>query len=649
MNAMRRVGLLLLGLMVAATAGLMSPSAKAGPPPIDPRRMSGIPRADDKIPGATVTVRVLRGSFSKPALDHPVTLDVTSADGGKKETLSVNTKNQGRATFSDLGPYVGGRAVAKVELDGENLQSAAIDIRGDIGTAVMLVSSAGPAGDPGTAPRRPSQPMPGQVFEFDKVAVGELMVGAFDLEARKPFVGLEIKLEVLAPDGTKTTQTKTSDTDGKVIFDGMDALPEGTKLTAEAKLGAEGPLQRSQTFEPLPGKGMGVVLAKGRMPTAPTAQPQRRRRLPGPRMVPSMQQGTVRVRVVDGNERGVPNQPVTVVMRDASQTETTFDGTTDATGVAMIADVTVRSDSFYNVRVPYDQGPYRSGFFQMDKSGGIAVDVRVFETTADPGALQARLQYEIHGAENDEAIVYRIYEVIVGGDKAFWPPGGMELHASEDAKGLTVLDPSKRWLDHEGAAPFATLSRPIPPGEPAHLSIAWMQEHDGELEMSWQPPFKVINAAVIIDDEQELSANGKKLAEKQPPNGEAQLWELPATGTALVEFSVDELPIRNPVFRYIAIVFGIGLALVAGAAIVLTPRRTAKERLLARRNELLALLDGAPSGSRRSRVVAALDRVYRQLDALDGTRASAPKQSTKSKTAKKASEKASKKASKKDA
>lgn len=635
MNHSRRIAAVLLGLLVAAVTGLMSPSVSAGPPPIDPRQMSGIPRADDKIPGATITVRVLRGSFSDPALDHPVALEVTSADGSKTETLTVNTKNQGRATFSELGPYVGGRAVAKVELDGEALQSAAIDIRGDIGTAVMLVS-AGPAGGTDTpAPRSPSSPMPGQVFEFDKVAAGELMVGAFDLEARKPFIGLPIKLEILSPDGEKTEQTKTSDTDGKVIFDGMDALPEGTKLTAEAKLGDDGPVQRSQTFEPLKGKGMGVVLTKGRMPTTPppgAGQPQQRRRLPGPRMIPSMPQGTVRVRVVDGFDRGVPDQPVTVVMRDASQTETTFDGVTDATGVAMISDVDVRSDSFYNVRIAYDQGPYRSGFFQMDKSGGIAVDVRVFETTGDPSAVQAALQYEVHGAENDEAVVYRIYEVIVRGDKAFWPPGGMEIHASEDAKGLTVLPPAEPWLDHEGAAPFATLSRPIPPNEPVHLSIAWMQEHDGDLEIDWEPPFSLIRAGVIVDKEQTLVATGMTKSDRDPPDDKVELWELP-TGGGAVQFTVEELPIRNPVFRYLATVFGILLALIAGAAIALTPRRSAKERLLARRTELLGLLKGAPAGSRRDRIVAALDRVYRQIDALDGTSAKAPKKTASKKDA----------------
>ena len=481
----------------------------------------------------------------------------------------------------------------------------------------MLVSG-GPAGGTDTpAPRSPSTPMPGQVFEFDKVAPGELMVGAFDLEARKPFIGLPIKLEVLSPDGEKTVQTKTSDTDGKVIFDGMDALPEGTKLTAEAKLGDDGPVQRSQTFEPLPGKGMGVVLTKGRMPTTPppgAGQPQQRRRLPGPRMVPSMPQGTVRVRVVDGFDRGVPDQPVTVVMRDASQTETTFEGVTDATGVAMISDVTVRSDSFYNVRVAYDQGPYRSGFFQMDKSGGIAVDVRVFETTDDHGAVQAALQYEVHGAENDEAVVYRIYEVIVRGDKAFWPPGGMEIHASEDAKGLTVLPPAEPWLDHEGAAPFAALSRPIPPNEPVHLSIAWMQEHDGDLEIDWQPPFSLIRAGVIVDKEQTLVATGMKKSDRDPPDEKVELWELP-TGGGPVQFSVEELPIRNPVFRRLGLIFGILLATAAAAAVALTPRRTAVQRLLVRRKELMKLLRGA-TGDRHERIVAALDRVYRQLDAL---------------------------------
>lgn len=631
----------LLGCTVAVMLGLgtllSAPVASAGPPPMDPRRMSGIPRPDAQIPGATVTVRVLRGSFDKPALEHPVELQLTNASGTKTETVSVKTLNQGRATFSELTSWVGGRAIAKVELDGETLRSAPIDIKGDIGTAVMLVSGGQPER---RSPSAGGTPLPGIAFEFDKVDPGQLMVGAFDLEAKRAVEGIEITLRLRSAEGEEQTRVKSTDREGKVVFDGLDALAPGTKLVAEGKLGPDDPMRRSETFEPMPGKGMAVVLAKGKLPAAaaapapadPHTQAQQRRRVPGPQVVPSLAQGTVRVRIIDGADRPVAEQDVVVVMRDASQTETTFAATTDSTGVAMVDDVAVRSDAFYFVRATYDQGPYRSGFFQMDKQGGIAVSLRVFETTSSHEAVQSALQFEVRGSENDMAQVYRIYEVVVRGDKAFWVPGGMQIHAPADAKSVTVLRPAEPWLDHEGKAPFATLSRPIPPGEPVHLSLAWVAEHSGAVAIDWTPPFELLQAGVIVNTAYSLVAEGARKSDRDAPDPQVQLWELD-TQRVPIQFVMEGLPIRDPTFRYVGIAFGSFLGLIALFAVLLTPRRNAKARLLTRRDELLTLLKREKGpGIRRDRIVGALDRSYRQLDALSALEeaSAAPKEVPKS-------------------
>ncbi len=638
-SATSRAGVLLalLSLVVMALAGggiALSPtSVQAGPPPMDPRRMSGIPRPDPQIAAGTITVRVLSGSFDKPALDHPVELEITDAAGTKTETLVKNTVNQGRATFSGLQSWAGGRAIAKVELDGETLRSAPINITGDIGAAVMLVSGGQPSR---RGPADGGTPLPGIAFEFDKVDPGQLMVGAFDLTAKRAVEGVELKLHIRPPEGEEIVQTKTSDAEGKAVFGGLSEFPKGTKFVAEATLAEGEPTRRSETFELSVGKGMAVVLAKGRLPAAaaPQAKPPgaKRRRVPGPRVMPGLAKGTVRVKVVDGRDQPVPEQDVVVVMRDASQTETTFAATTNSAGFVNVDDVTVRSDAFYFVRVLYDQGPYRSGFFQMDKQGGIAVDLRVFETTQDPAAVQSAVQFEIRGGENDMAQVYRIFEVVVRGDKAFWVPGGMQVAAPEGAKSVTVLRPAEPWLDHEGKAPYATLSRPIPPGEPTHLSMAWVASHSGEIEVDWSPPFEVLQSGVIIHEDYELLATGATVSERKPPDPEVQLWELDPKA-ASITFSVEGLPIRNPVFRYIGIGLGSLLALIAIGAVVMTPKRSAKQRLLGQRNELVKLLGSETSaGLRRDRIVAALDRVYRKLDALDAVGTAATKAATSAAT-----------------
>jgi len=626
-----RIGRLVWGLAAMLAVLLVLPqNASAGSPPMDPRQMSGMPRRDAQIPGGTITVRVLRGAFDKPALEHPVELKVTDVKGTTSKTFTLDTANQGRATFSDLKPFIGGRAVAKVELDGETLTSAPIDIAGDIGTAVMLVSRGdAAAAAPPTRPKATSAtPLPGAVFAFDKVGAGELMVGAFDLAAKRALPGATIVLRIQPPTGEATTQSKVTDGAGKVVFDGLGALPKGTKLVAESQFSEAEPVRHSETFEVIEGKGMAVVLARGTVgPPAPAPDPHtaaqaQRQRVPGPRMTTSLPQGTVRVRVIDGADRPVADQEVVVVMIDASQTEVPFVGVTDRTGVALVSDVSVRSDAFYSVRVRYDEGPYRSGFFQMDKEGGIAVDLRVFATTSDPDAVQSALQYEIRESENDHAQIYRIYEIVVRGDKAYWQPGGFRMDAAEDAKSVTVLRPAEPWLNHDEGAPFATLSRPIPPGEPVHLSMAWVEEHSGEVEVEWTPPFALMQAGVIVKKGFTLEAVGASESDRKPPDTEVALWDLPANSGPIV-FTMSGLPIRDPTFRYLGIGLGIGLGLLAGIALLRTPRRSAVQRLTARRDELLGLLRteaSAGPGVRRDRIVAALDRVYRQIDALQGTR-----------------------------
>ncbi|MBL4687809.1 MAG: hypothetical protein JKY37_24680 [Nannocystaceae bacterium] len=438
---------------------------------------------------------------------------------------------------------------------------------------------------------------------------------------------MALTLHIRPPQGEPSRETKTSDVEGKAVFTGLDKFPKGTTFVAEAQLSDGDPVRRSEAFDLIAGKGMAVVLAKGRLAEAPVADPhaqaqQKRRRVPGPRSVPSLAKGTVRVRIIDGKDQPVAGQQVTVVMRDASQTEVKFPGTTNRVGIATLTDVTVRSDAFYSVRVLYDQGPYRSGFFQMDKEGGIAVDLRVFETTQDPAAVKSAVQFEIRGGENDMAQVYRIFEVVVRGDKAFWVPGGMQISAPEGAKSVTVLRPAEPWLDHEGKAPYATLSRPIPPGEPTHLSLAWVASHSGEIEIDWTPPFEVLQSGVILNKAYSLNADNQTRSEREPPDAEVELWELDPATTPIV-FSVEGLPIRNPMFRLVGMILGSILAMIAFAVLVMSPGRSAAQRLVVQRDALVTLLRTEKAGVRHERVVAALDRIYRKLDALQGLSAAA--------------------------
>lgn len=638
MSVLARLWLAFCVVMIAAS--WPSP-ASAGPPPIDPKQMSGMSRPDPEVAAGAVSVRVLLGSFDKPALDHEVTLQVANADGSAIETRTEKTGNQGRVTFEGLDDFIGGQAVAEVVLDGKTMRSQPIELRPEMGSRVMLVQGA--KGSPMDAP------LPGIAFEFDKSPPGSVMVGTFHLGERRPQPGVEVTLTITPPqDGAKdgandgkaevVEKKATSDAEGKVVFEGLlpPEVADGSLFSVSAKLTDDGPVKRSNTFRLPAGKGMAVVLAEGRMPAAASApgadphQPQGVRRLPGPRTVPSMPQGAVRIRVVDGRDQPVADQPVAVIKKSASGNDVEFPGTTGKDGVALVEGVAVESDSFYLVGVTYAGAPYSSGFFQLDKAGGIAVDVRVWEVTGDPSVVKSALQYEVDGSENDLARVIQLYEVMVTGDKAFWPPGGMRIDAQSGAKGLTVLRVAEAWLEHEEKADFVTLARPLPPGELVNLSIGYMLEHDGELTIDFVPPFATVQTAAAVPRELTLEAPGARPSDRETNNPDLVLYEIGARAFGSpVEITISGLPIRNPIYRRLALWLGVlmGVALVIGIA--RRPRAGTQARLAQRRTELLDLLCSEPEpGPRRDRIVMALDRIYRQLEALEkrpSARAGAPR------------------------
>jgi hypothetical protein len=611
---------------------LFTPSvADAGPPPIDPRQMSGIPRPDPQVPSGTVTVRVLRGSFDKPAIDATVTLEIASA-AGETTTKTATTDGQGRVGFSGL--EVGARAIAKVDLDGEALASQPIDVLEQSGTRVMLV--AGASSEKPSAhgrPGGPAVPVPGTAFPLEGTPKGDLVVGTFNLEARKPFEGIEITLRIETPDGKTEERTGKTDAGGKFVFHGLAApeLASGTKLTVSGLLEQGGEVQTSKSFTMDGDVGLAVVLAKGELPAEPTPPPAKHgsgpSALAGPRFDPALPQGTVRVRIVDGKDAVVASQPVTVVKKDMTGTDAKFTGVTDDMGVVEVA-VDVASDAFYFVEARYDGGPYQSNFFQVDKKGGIAVDLRVYPTTSDPRVLRSAVQFVVDGLENDNARVMQFYQVMVSGEEAFWPDEGFKIEPAKGGKSVFLPPFSEDWLTHEDKAqPFATLANPLPPGELANLSIYYIIEHDGSVEIEWTAPFEMIESGVLLSSTQTLDAvNARPSDEKsQVPDKTTQLLGARRMGEP-VKFSIGGLPVRESLYKRIAAIVALLIGVAGAIAVLSRPAVDLRTRLRTRRDELLAQLEAQPEGESRQRVVAALDRVYRQLEVLErGAKEPAPR------------------------
>jgi hypothetical protein len=610
---------------------LAGPGVAQGPgqPPMDPRAMSGVPRVDAQTEAGTLVVRVLRGSFQNPGVGLTVNLELRSLDGSKLETRTAVSVEQGRASFADLGAYAGGTAVASVAFEGEVVRSQAVKLDPNVGVRMLLVQGAAASATTTAAPVPGDVPMPGTAFANPGQPPGSVVVGTLDLTGGRPFVGVEVTLEVAKPDAPLERRTAQSDARGAARFADLADLPAGTKLVAEATLNGE--KKRSEPFS-LTGQehGLAVVLAvTGAGASSGPPEVAERRPLQTPRAVPTLPAGTVRATIFGPDDRPVVDTEVVVVRLDVTGTRSSFAGVTGPDGVARVEGIGLVDDSLYQVEVPYSGAPFRSRLFRMDERMGVMLELRVFPTTSDTSKIRSAVQFGVEALENDQARVVQLHQALVEGDKAFWPTTPLRISGPADAAGMVVLDRATVELDHKEGAPFATLSEPLPPGEMVDLSIAYLMPHRGALALRWSSPFPVANGRVVLTPELKVK-KGAQSGPVRPPHQEGQgpvefdLYELgPLAAGARYDLEIEGLVTTPRTFRHLGLALGFLILFGTGLAAVLSPRASLVQRLGNRRDTLLRQLDRldadvtADKASReRQRVIMALDQVYRQLDAL---------------------------------
>ena len=117
--------------MVLCLLGLPAMSAAQQGMP-DPKQMSGVPLAMPDVPVGTLSVRVIRGTFTNNIPNQPVEFTV---DGAKRV---VNTDASGRAQLEGL--RAGTRVRALTTVDGERLESQEV-VMAQSGIRIMLVAT----------------------------------------------------------------------------------------------------------------------------------------------------------------------------------------------------------------------------------------------------------------------------------------------------------------------------------------------------------------------------------------------------------------------------------------------------------------------------------------------------------------------------
>lgn len=677
---MKRRALSLVAALLCGGVSLPSVVEAAPPQGMpDPSQMSGIPRPDPNVGVGAVTVRCLIGSFANPATGIEVQLEISSrpadrADGATASGPVVRTATtdveKGRARFEGLEQFYGASMVAKATIAGQELQSQAFTLGPSSGIAVMLVATGDgstaqqPAADPHGG--QGAVPMPGKPFPLEGRPRGTLIVGALDLGRDQaqgglgPIPNVDIKLIATAPGAAEPiVQTLKTDDNGRAQFESLDtALPENSAIVVEAVLAEGEEPTRSESFT-LGQTAYAVILARGSFDAdavAPTPPPQpetpQRLQLPGPREDKSLARGQVRVWLIDANDQPVADQLVIVHSSEVGGESGNRTGRTDASGMVIIDEVPIGAETLSQVRVVYDGAPYSSALFEMPADGGALVPLRVFRPTGDRTRVRSALQIDVTPRENDFASVSFNYAVFVDGDEAFWVPGGIRLFGPEGTRSLKVFQESEGYLMHDGETPWVDLDRPLEPGVELRLSFAVGIGHDGALELDWSTPFPLVDEAsvVVVPDELSVSKGVAGAPEINPHAGQGdQAIEIYRLGHERFEpglcdilarngypcptehwsgndisIIVEDLPIRSRVWWTVAWSL-LGVTVVGvGAGVALRRRVKPRDALLQRRDALMAELvaldeanvDTPEVRQTRARMLRALDRIYRQLEAL---------------------------------
>jgi hypothetical protein len=348
----------------------------------------------------------------------------------------------------------------------------------------------------------------------------------------------------------------------------------------------------------------------GRVPPLATAQRDRN--------VPT---GTIRVKVVDAADRPLPGVRVRVgVMRQAGARDALF-GETDASGVALIEDLSTGSDQAYRVSVTHGGATYGAPPFRLETDAGHSVQIRRLETTSDTRMLlqvlgQTHLEYRdgrLHITEQTQ-LTNLGDETIVFGDGLHYPlPGGFKAFQSPAQMTDQRVVPDDTGFLLKGSVPPGTIT----------LNWAYDLPLDGsEARLAHDMPFRTYAYRVFSDARpgMTLDVDGFPDAQVHESQGRRMLVtqlernpEDPPFDRLVI--SVEGIPTAGPM-RWVA-VGGALVLLLLGFLLVTQGGRAEQVRVEARERRKREILDAAVALSEaRSRGEVGPKYHARQMNAL---------------------------------
>jgi len=352
--------------------------------------------------------------------------------------------------------------------------------------------------------------------------------------------------------------------------------------------------------------------------------------------------GTVVVRVIRGSlSNNLPGQPVQLMVAGRTRSETT-----DATGRAQFAGLEPGAE--VTAMATIDGERLQSQTFRVPVSGGIrlllvATDQNAQKrggpegqnaaAAAQPGTValgeQSRFVFEF----GDGSIsVYALMQVTNAGNAPVQPGEPLVFELPAGATGATILEDSSPQAKAEGKR--ITVSGPFPPG-PTIVQFAYSMPYSGaNLTIDQKVPAALGRVIVLAQKGGDMRLQSPQMTEQREMTAQGNVYIVGqgpgvAPGATLT-FQFSNLPHAPTWPRNVALGTAVAI-LLAGAW---ASRRVslssavdrAREKLESRREKLFAeltaleqqhrsgSLDPARYAQRRAELVAALERVYAEID-----------------------------------
>jgi hypothetical protein len=490
--------------------------------------------------------------------------------------------------------------------------------------------------------------------------------------------GVEVSAVIRNAGGDLRRRTQTTDGSGRAMFEGM---APGDQFTAEVTV--DGEKLASQTFT-MPAEGgirtmLIAALGHGGAPAAggaaaggPAAEGQADGQSFGLGATagaalpePALPAKTLEVHLYDEAGAAIPNQSVLLGMVDKSNKVNVKRATSDAQGVARFTDLATGEQVGYAAIIEWHGMRLGTAPFAMPAEGGARAEIRALARTSDPAVMTigpgARLVVQMR---EDTLQFLEMLPLENTSDRLFDPgAGALEIPLPTEFTGAQPQQSDRPVEVRQGHGiavrgtftPQRSIAGTSAKAAGQEVTFGFVLPYHGDTrEFEQAMPngigaFTLITEQATTDRPVDITVTGPGVGAREPRElGGRKYWVMPVEGVpagGTLKLTLHGLPSTGTTGRAVAGL--LALALV-GAAVIFGRKPTAtgkgrsaqtaeaerlrltnlREALFAelvnkereRRKSASAGAAAEPDGERKQ-LVARLERVYRDLAALDEPRA----------------------------